>query len=127
MATNSGVCHNDPNFAVICSFLDRYCEHLALPSISYAELESWLEETKRGDLPFSLFSNFKSSNSKLFFCNKRMPCSECRDRPSFEKSREHIGSACLCVRASVRSKKFKSTVEFSVHSRDRTSGSLVLM
>ena len=67
MATNSGVCHNDPNFAVICSFLDRYCEHLALPSISYAELESWLEETKRGDLPFSLISNFKSSNSKLFF------------------------------------------------------------
>ena len=48
MATISGVCHNDPNFAVICSFLDRYSEMLALPSISYSELESWIEETKRG-------------------------------------------------------------------------------
>ena len=48
MATTSGVCHNDPNFAVICSFLDRYSEILALPNISYSELESWIEDTKRG-------------------------------------------------------------------------------
>ncbi|XP_005111492.1 uncharacterized protein LOC101854765 isoform X3 [Aplysia californica] len=37
-------CHKDPNFAVICSFLDKYGELLGLPSVSYSDLERFLED-----------------------------------------------------------------------------------
>ncbi|KAJ8031204.1 Remodeling and spacing factor 1 [Holothuria leucospilota] len=36
---------NHPNFAVICSFLQRYGEHLRLPDLTIPELEEVLEET----------------------------------------------------------------------------------
>ena len=71
MATASGVCHNDPNFAVICSFLDRYSEILALPAISYSELESWIEDTKRGFVLLVLNKCFLVLNNWIvFFCLK---------------------------------------------------------
>ena len=38
-------CHKDPNFAVLCSFFERYGELLGLPSVSYSELEDFLEDT----------------------------------------------------------------------------------
>ncbi|PIK48559.1 putative remodeling and spacing factor 1 isoform X1 [Apostichopus japonicus] len=37
---------NHPNFAVICSFLDRYGEQLRLPDLTIPELEEVLEDTK---------------------------------------------------------------------------------
>ncbi|KAL5004220.1 hypothetical protein ScPMuIL_017676 [Solemya velum] len=43
---SDGNCLNDPNFAVICSFLDRYGESLGIPIISYEDLQTWLEDTK---------------------------------------------------------------------------------
>ena len=42
------VCLNDPNFAVICSFLGRYGELLGLPDLSYVDLQTILEESKFG-------------------------------------------------------------------------------
>lgn len=49
MATASeNDCLNDPNFAVICNFLDRYGELMGLNDISYTDLQTWLEDTKHG-------------------------------------------------------------------------------
>lgn len=42
-------CLSNPNFAVICSFLDRYGESLSLPDIGYSDLQEWIEDTKNGD------------------------------------------------------------------------------
>jgi len=47
-AALEGQCHQDPNFAVICSFLDKYGEMLGLPNISYVDLQHWIEDTKYG-------------------------------------------------------------------------------
>jgi remodeling and spacing factor 1 len=47
-AVGEGTCHSDPNFAVICSFLDKYGQLLGLPEISFANLQSYLEDTKVG-------------------------------------------------------------------------------
>ena len=41
-------CHKDPNFAVICSFLDRYGYQIGLPELSYTELQEYLERTDDG-------------------------------------------------------------------------------
>lgn len=47
-AASENDCLNDPNFAVICNFLDRYGELIGLGDISYADLQTWLEDTKHG-------------------------------------------------------------------------------
>lgn len=47
-AAGESTCHSDPNFAVICSFLDKYGELLGLPEISYVDLQEYLEDTKTG-------------------------------------------------------------------------------
>ncbi|KAL4220405.1 respiration factor rsf1 [Mactra antiquata] len=39
-------CLSNPNFAVICSFLDRYGESLSLPEIGYSDLQEYIEDTK---------------------------------------------------------------------------------
>ncbi|GFN75751.1 chromosome alignment-maintaining phosphoprotein 1 [Plakobranchus ocellatus] len=44
-SVGEGDCHKDPNFAVICSCLDKYGESLGLPSVSYLELKKYLEDT----------------------------------------------------------------------------------
>lgn len=41
--------HNDPNFAVICSFLDKYGELLGLQELSFAVLQTYLEDTRYGN------------------------------------------------------------------------------
>ncbi|KAK3094822.1 hypothetical protein FSP39_006693 [Pinctada imbricata] len=45
-SASDGLCHNDPNFAVICNFLDRYGELLGFKDVSYADLQTWIEDTK---------------------------------------------------------------------------------
>lgn len=45
MASGEGDCHKDPNFAVICSFLDKYGSLLGLQPICYSDLQSYLEDT----------------------------------------------------------------------------------
>ncbi|XP_064615181.1 remodeling and spacing factor 1-like [Liolophura sinensis] len=45
-SARESICQNDPNFAVICSFLNRYGDLLGIPKISFAELQTYLEETK---------------------------------------------------------------------------------
>ena len=47
-SASDGLCHNDPNFAVICNFLDRYGDLLGFKEISYADLQSWIEDSTRG-------------------------------------------------------------------------------
>uniref|UniRef100_A0A2C9JP17 PHD-type domain-containing protein n=1 Tax=Biomphalaria glabrata TaxID=6526 RepID=A0A2C9JP17_BIOGL len=44
-SVGEGDCHKDPNFAVICSFFDKYSSSLGLPEISYTELQKYLEDT----------------------------------------------------------------------------------
>ena len=44
----AGACHKDPNFAVICSFIERYGEILGLPELSFIDLEKDLENSKQG-------------------------------------------------------------------------------
>ena len=39
---------NDQNFAVICSFIDKYSLLLNLPVITFSALQSYLDETKYG-------------------------------------------------------------------------------
>ncbi|XP_053388432.1 remodeling and spacing factor 1-like, partial [Mercenaria mercenaria] len=39
-------CLSNPNFAVICSFMDRYAEFLGLTEIGYKDLQEWIEDTK---------------------------------------------------------------------------------
>ncbi|XP_052216832.1 remodeling and spacing factor 1-like [Dreissena polymorpha] len=47
MATESqSVCLSNPNFAVICSFLDKYGEILGLPAVGYSDIENWIEDSK---------------------------------------------------------------------------------
>ena len=47
-AAGESTCHSDPNFAVICSFLDKYGELLGLPEIPFIDLQDYLEDTKSG-------------------------------------------------------------------------------
>ncbi|KAK7469832.1 hypothetical protein BaRGS_00036161, partial [Batillaria attramentaria] len=50
-AAAESTCHSDPNFAVICSFLEKYGELLGLPEISFTELQEYLEDTKTVSRP----------------------------------------------------------------------------
>lgn len=45
----SSACHKDPNFAVICSFFERYGELLGLPDLTFEDLENHLENRTEGD------------------------------------------------------------------------------
>ena len=47
-AAGEDQCLSEPNFAVICSFLDKYGETLGFPTISYVDLQRWIEDTKHG-------------------------------------------------------------------------------
>ena len=38
----------NPNFAVICSFIDIYGSKLNLPEVTFASLQAYLEETRYG-------------------------------------------------------------------------------
>lgn len=50
MATeDESVCLSNPNFAVICSFLDKYGETLGLPTVGYKDLQEWIEDAKDGN------------------------------------------------------------------------------
>ena len=40
-------CVANPNFAVICCFMDKYGSYLGLPSMSYLQLQSLMEEKKQ--------------------------------------------------------------------------------
>lgn len=41
-------CENDPNFAVICAFLEKFGKQCGLPSIDFLELQQMLENTDEG-------------------------------------------------------------------------------
>lgn len=56
-STGDEECHSDPNFAVICSFLDRYGEILGLPEVSFTDLAKYLEDSKTGMLHAMCNSN----------------------------------------------------------------------
>lgn len=69
-AASENDCLNDPNFAVICNFLDRYGEMIGLGDISYTDLQTWLEDTKHGAWNWALFYNYLMQNklSLFIFC-----------------------------------------------------------
>ena len=50
MASATESCHKEPNFAVICSFLEKYGELLGLPNISFLDLKCFLENETSGML-----------------------------------------------------------------------------
>lgn len=43
-------CLNDPNFAVICSFLQKYAHILDIMNPSFKELQDIIESTNEGEL-----------------------------------------------------------------------------
>ena len=49
MATEASACHGNPNFAVICSFLQQHGGLLGVEEIAFDDLEHYLEDTKRGN------------------------------------------------------------------------------
>ena len=49
-ASQASEIHEDPHFAVICSFFQRYGLLLGLPDLSFQELERWIEDTRYGTL-----------------------------------------------------------------------------
>lgn len=65
-AASENDCLNDPNFAVICNFLDRYGELIGLGDISYADLQTWLEDTKHGALDSKLFDCLHQPKQTIF-------------------------------------------------------------
>ena len=40
--------HKDPNFAVICSFIERYGELIGLPDLSFSDLQKHIEDNRSG-------------------------------------------------------------------------------
>ncbi|CAL1542884.1 unnamed protein product [Lymnaea stagnalis] len=44
-SVGEGDCHKDPNFAVICSFFDKYGALLELPEVTYTDLQKYLEDS----------------------------------------------------------------------------------
>ncbi|KAK7091013.1 hypothetical protein V1264_010732 [Littorina saxatilis] len=50
-AAGESTCHSDPNFAVICSFVEKYGELLGLPDIPFVDLQDYLEDTKAVSRP----------------------------------------------------------------------------
>lgn len=47
-------CEEDPNFAVICAFLEKFGETIGITNIDFFELQSMLENTIEGRLSFRL-------------------------------------------------------------------------
>lgn len=54
-----GSVHEDPNFAVICSFISRYGTLLGLPDISFDVLEKWIEDQRYSMIIVLLNNNFE--------------------------------------------------------------------
>lgn len=41
-------CENDPNFAVICAFLEKFGKQCGLPDVDFLELQQMLENSEEG-------------------------------------------------------------------------------
>lgn len=45
---NEASCESDPNFAVICAFLEKFGAQCGLPNVDFLELQGALENTEEG-------------------------------------------------------------------------------
>lgn len=49
MASDSeATCENDPNFAVICGFLEKFGTACGITNVDFVELQEMLENTQEG-------------------------------------------------------------------------------
>jgi remodeling and spacing factor 1 len=46
---NEASCESDPNFAVICAFMEKFGVTCGLASIDFLELQEMLENTQEGN------------------------------------------------------------------------------
>ena len=56
----------DQNFAVICSFMNKYGDLLCLPEITFSALQSYLDEKKYG-LYFNCIDRYIFTFNIMFF------------------------------------------------------------
>lgn len=47
-AEATAACGGDPNFAVVCSFMQKYGDLLGIPELTFLTLEKYLTDTRAG-------------------------------------------------------------------------------
>lgn len=55
---NEGTCVNDPNFAVICSFLSKFARLCGITHPNFVDLQHMIENTQEGNYFFHQLSLF---------------------------------------------------------------------
>lgn len=57
-AENEATCESDPNFAVICGFLEKFSGSCGLTNIDFLDLQQMLENTQEGMLTIEFYPNY---------------------------------------------------------------------
>jgi len=71
MAEVSAV-HSDPNFAIVCSFIDRHGSLLNLPDVSFDALQRYLEEARFGNVEIVFCFAYSWREFRLRKCQQRI-------------------------------------------------------
>lgn len=61
-------CENDPNFAVICAFMEKFGKQCGLPNIDFLELQQMLENSDEGKRSRVVSLLFDPGHDKPIIC-----------------------------------------------------------
>ena len=59
--------YEDPNFAVISSFITNYAKYLQLPNISFKSLKLYIQDSDQGIVAHPFFRSVREVTSSLLF------------------------------------------------------------